>query len=411
MIEQSLDYKTLNAIIDEPNAIRILRAEGFTPSMFENDECVKVYDYIRKFYNDFGEMPTRDTLDTVFQDLPEVVEGEQGLRFQIDALRQREKYSISATCINSCVNILNSSDSENLISGVDKVVELLKKASTDLTLSTSSADTGDISKEKHVVKDLYEEAKRNKGILGIPSFWPTLTAMTRGFRRGHTYMFLAPEGTGKTFTLLFNALKAAKSGYKPLFYTEEMPREELAMRFAAIYCNIPYGKLMDGDLEPVDERTFYDYIESEDSPEFLVNQGGGSQGMDYIEEMARQIRPDIIFIDNIYLYSKRGTDREALTELSGRAKKLAMELQIPVVFCTQMNEKGDSFGSRSFGFDATGRFIITKDDIHARATISNTKSRDSETGKEFEVHWKFDSMKFSEVTKGKAPEKIDEDSL
>ena len=401
----SLDYDVVNAMIEAgPTALKTIRSAGFDPEMFEIDQCKEIFDFIKDFQSKFSDIPKRETVEDNFDDIGDAPL--ESLPFYLDKMKQREKFKVIATLNNQVANLLNVTDEKDFNEGIAKAEQAIRSASKELVTKYSNANTGDVMMMGDRLKEVYLEAKRSDGIIGIPTYFPSLTLQTRGFQGGHLYMFLAPEGTGKTFNLLLQAIAAIRAGKKVLIYTEEMTREELAVRFVSLYFKVPYGDVLDGKLSPEAEREYFDLLDTLHdqtvgaSPvEFLVNQGGGVEGFDYIEEMAEEVQPDIIIIDNVYLYSKKGTDREALTEISNRAKRLAMKMHVPIVFCTQMNDKGDAFGSRAFGFDVTGRYQMVKDEFDDRMIFTNTKARDSEGGLTFEVVWDFLRMIFEEVIK------------
>lgn len=378
MAVHDMDFLT-SLVAEGKRGLERVRDSGITMDYIESNEIRKIYQWILDFNAEYGETPSRAVVEK-YHGKDHFSEPEQGLAFTLDQLRQRRGYVLTANLANSIAEVYHSKQADDLWSGVDKSTELVKDAARRLILEVSKSNTRDINKTTQERLQTYYERQNSDGITGIPTAWPPLTKKTRGWQRGQLYMFLAKEGTGKTFNLLLQQQAAEKAGYKTLYFTEEMSEQELAFRSDAIGARIPYGDLIRGQLSPEDFETWVKYLkEKEKSPtNSYINEGAGPDGLQFIIELCEQLQPDIIFIDNIYLYA-RDLDYKSLADLSKTLKKAASRLRIPIVFTSQLNEKGDAMYSKAFGHDVSYRInmIMPPGQEHSR-WFESTKQRDSD---------------------------------
>lgn len=373
----SLDFDIITNVVREGKpALQILRNKGIKDEFFEDRTALSILNYIREFVADYGETPIEKTVIKKFGKV--LTEPDQGLLYNIEQMTKRHQFKIIATSANKITEMLNADD-EDVLKDVDRASKLMIDGAKRLIIETSQSSTSDVTKDTQLRWQRYLEREAVQGITGIPTPWPFMTNMTRGFQPGQTYMFLAQEGTGKTFLLMLLSQAAYRAGFKPIFFTEEMSAEELGNRFDALYGSINYDALLKGGLNPDEKQKFQEYLEKleRERMPFYINESGGAAGLDNILELSAQVGADIIFIDNIYLYADE-LDAKHLAKLSGNLKKGASRLRVPIVFTTQINEGGGSFWSKSFGHDVSYRFVVEMPDGQEyKRVIRSTKQRDS----------------------------------
>jgi hypothetical protein len=393
----NMDRDFITCLIEKGrDGLDIVRKAGIDESFLEDTDSLKVLKFVMEFNSEFHESPAKSVIEKYFgEDF--FSEPEQGLEYWLDQLNKRKKYKISALLANQIAEIYNSNDTEDLWQGVDKCVDAITKASRALILETSSSSTGDITKETKSRRETYLERKAANGITGIPTAWNVLTEATMGWQPGHTYMFLAKEGVGKTFHLLMEFITAHEAGYKALFFTEEMTREELAIRADALMTGLDYEEIMKGRLGPEDWAKYEKHLEKlETNPlPMYVNESAGPDGLDYVFELCSQMQPDIVFLDNVTLYFT-DLDYKKITPQSNKMKKAAMKGRFPFIFCTHLNDQNSAMYSKALSHDATGVWIMSKAPEQDVMVFSNTKLRYGNKT-DFATNWSFIRKDFSEL--------------
>jgi replicative DNA helicase len=169
-----------------------------------------------------------------------------------------------------------------------------------------------------------------------------------GLKPGKLYTIAARPGGGKTALATNILYQAAKSGYYPLYVTIEMGSIEITER---ILCCI--GELNTNDVSkhllPQDQLDIY-----VDASRKLKNlkmtiydnsRGNWEKTVNVIRNAATYQGVNIAFIDYIQQFSmsdKKMSYREQLVLITGQAKKLAMECNIPIVMVAQLNRNLDT---------------------------------------------------------------------
>lgn len=393
----SPDRALVSALLkEEKKGLKHLNDSNFSESMLADFDCKKALKFVKEFNDNFDEMPSRETLEEKFPGLiPETVP--QGVLFYLNEIDKRHQFSIIKNMNTAIKSQLDSKSVDAVLDGVEMAKQLVIDAARKLNLESTQANTFDITQTVQERIDAYLARKLNDGITGIPTAWLPLTMATRGWQNGHTYCIAAHSGVGKTFTLTLNALTARKKGYIALMFTQEMSQVEIATRFDAVDSQTNYDRLLSGKLTPEEESNYMLYLASlkddANGVPFFVNEKAGGKGIDYIVSVIEDIKPDIVFIDNIYLFAK-SLDYKDILDVSMKLKNTAQKLGIPIVFCTQLNDDGSLQFAKHIKNDVSGSYKMYKLDPHKKRKFVDEKSRDSAGAGEFAVNWDFDNMEF-----------------
>lgn len=127
----------------------------------------------------------------------------------------------------------------------------------DLILAESSALVTEMNRRFHAMSgqtsfQLEDEIGRRvemvKKEIDNPEFVPGITSGIESldrallyFQRGRGYVFAAPSGWGKTIALMNFAINAASAGYRVLYITMEMSKDEFIDRCICAIAQIDYG--------------------------------------------------------------------------------------------------------------------------------------------------------------------------
>ena len=222
--------------------------------------------------------------------------------------------------------------------------ERAQRAPLELTLS-EGLDRG-LQRIQHI----YE----NKGALnGLPTGFSDLDAKLLGLRPGQLIVLAARPAMGKSALALKLALNVAETGKTALMCTLEMTHEESIDRIYSMEARVPSEKLRTGHLETGDiERLVMQVSRMNGLP--LVIRDESDQTVASIRAIAQKIKANrkaaplgIIIVDYLQLMSdndrRKGRNREQeIAAISRGLKKLAKDLEVPVVALSQLNRGVES---------------------------------------------------------------------
>ncbi len=260
-----------------------------------------------------------------------------------------EKY-ILRTLINKTTEIQTDCYEEK--EEVDQIVE-------DAEKSILSVNNDRLGKEIMSIQDILpevqaniEELAKNKGkVTGVSTGFYELDKITRGFQPHEVIIIAGRPGGGKSALALNIATNVAINEKKSVaLFSLEMGAEELAKRmFSSVgqieSDNIKTGKLNNNDWKKLNEAI----SELADTKLFLDDTAGITVGE--IRRKCRRIKNsssglDLIVIDYLQLISSSakyaGNRVQEVSEVSRDLKKLAMEMNVPVIALAQLSRSSEA---------------------------------------------------------------------
>jgi len=193
--------------------------------------------------------------------------------------------------------------------------------------------------------EIIDAASRNQGgVVGIPTGFKDLDALTSGLHRSNLIILAARPAMGKTaFALNIAQQTATKAGTSVLIFSLEMAREELGQRLLAIQARVEMQKLKTGTLERKDwDRLNMALDELHNSKIFIDDTPGIS-----IMEMRNKCRRlkaehglDLVIIDYLQLMQGDGRSesrQQEISAISRNLKLLAREMDCPVIVLSQLS--------------------------------------------------------------------------
>jgi replicative DNA helicase len=263
------------------------------------------------------------------------------------------------------------------------------------------------------------ETNRAKGInTGIPS----LDKITGGLRGGEQIVVAGRPSMGKSSFALSMIAQQILDYKSPALFSLEMGKREIYDKMYSIMSDktgksTPYYNLRNPyNLSGLTDglRSTTDILKSSN---MYVNCDTNIKFND-IKSICRELKYkdelDIVYIDHIGLMvSDRNSERAELTEITNSGKKLASELDIPVVIIVQLRRDLDTKGgqptlghlkgSGSIEEDANivlfpwRGCIIDKSEPETKAVLIMAKSRNSST-KSIPMYFSTESTLFTETT-------------
>jgi replicative DNA helicase len=174
--------------------------------------------------------------------------------------------------------------------------------------------------------------------MGIRSGIPKLDAMLRGFKSGELYIIAGRPGMGKTAMGLTLALNAAIARQKTLFFSLEMPQEQLTQRLLSRLS----GECVHSG-EPYDADKVQQAAEKLNSLPLYVEDKSGLTVTEIAASARRHKRKfglDLLVVDYLGLIAvedRRANKVHQIEEITTNLKRLSKDLGIPVILLSQLS--------------------------------------------------------------------------
>lgn len=236
-----------------------------------------------------------------------------------------------------------------------KIEEITSKISRNLEIFSTVNLKKDYFKISHPLEDFYQNIiKENpKLTIGISSGIKKLDYFTNGFNPGDLIILAARPSMGKTALGLFFA--SYISGFerkKVLFFSLEMGANLLVSRIIAQVSKVKLSKIRSQFLNEYDLDEISTAVEMIlENWDFYYSDNAGIT-LDEICRVAKKAHEnenkiDLIVIDYLQLVSLRPQDNvesrlQEVSKISRSLKKLAMELNIPIIALSQLSRKVES---------------------------------------------------------------------
>jgi replicative DNA helicase len=240
------------------------------------------------------------------------------------------------------------------------------------------------------------------GLLGVPSGFPALDAITQGMKAGELVVLAARPGVGKTSMALTIAYHAARAGRRVGIYSMEMDRELLLQRLLAVDLGIPTTQIP-RRLRGGDQRVMDAMGRMSELPIFIDHTP--ALNVLAIRDRARRLTADgpvdLWVVDYLQLArstSDRDDEVRRITAVSQGLTSLAREFRAPVLALSQLSRAvesradrvpmlSDLRGSGSIEQDASQVWFIYRDELYndesdqqGIAEIHVSKHRNGATG-------------------------------
>lgn len=401
-----IDISLIYALLTRPDKFGKFLEVSIEPAMLVNPVASAALNLIIDHFKKYEVLPHLETVATSCC-INFSSSADEPIDYWVDQIRERNVYRVLQGGIAQATELMGQ---KKPIVALDKLDDIVKQGHR-LNLSAS-----------HIVKlfDLgeqvakYYEAVKN-GEFGIITPWPTMNSRTMGWHQGEMALFAGRLKTGKTWIILNLALSAWRQGKKSLVVSAEMSQRSLAMRFYSLLCDLTYYRLRRGLLGPQEEKEFYDNVARFKAYDNIYLFGDNFKlSLPEIEAAIVEIKPDIVFLDSMYLMTIPGVPNrmDKAPIISNETKMMAKRHKIPIVGSMQLSrtavgkKEGDLDASMvalsdSFAWDADYLFGMIRNKDMKEAKELMLKTLAIREGDDFELmlHWDFDRMNFGEKIK------------
>lgn len=366
----NLEHRLIAKIVRSGDFSSIMRQQ-LRPQMFKSADARQMFKAIREYYKNpahFGRVPGRNWMSEHFPSF-DYVKSRETLPELCELIRQK---AMSRELSEGLEDISRVLQGEGPYEAMGKLRERLLRAQSYVT---NSRDVILAETTNEVIAD-YRRTYKAQGLLGVPWPWEQLNIVTQGMLPEEFILIYARMKSMKSWIAIKSATHAYAAGNRRvLFYSCEMPSEQVRRRVVATLCDLDYDKLRRAQLTRKELSKFVARMrglkkeeiagrEESHHRSFLIttdkdDPSGG--GVNHVLAKIEQFKPHVVFVDSFYRMrndrngqrSMKWQDQAAITQ---DLKHAAQTAKIPLIGITQRNrEKDDSDMADVSYSDAAGQ--------------------------------------------------------
>jgi replicative DNA helicase len=202
--------------------------------------------------------------------------------------------------------------------------------------------------------DVEKRHMENAYVPGTPTFIRTVDGILGGFKKTDLVLIAARPAMGKTSAMLSAALNQAKAGYKVAIFSLEMSRLQIMYRLASIETGIDLDLIMNKRMDDSRIMLLNQTISRLEQLPIWIDDTPALSVYDLRAKATRlkmQHGIDIVYVDYLQLCTlgklseKMVNNREReISKISAEMKRIAGELDIPVVALSQLSRAVEQRG-------------------------------------------------------------------
>jgi len=346
------EYRLLSKIIADRHIIPVLEI-GIKDDWIIDDDLRRVWKFTREHYTKYREVPTYTSVKDNFPNF-KLLKVEDTIDYLIDQMVAFRRSTLTRAGASSVIEQLQANDHENALSEMSKTV----------TQVNEQGEVGthhiDLTKNPESRFEEYTNVT-NSVMLGIPTGFKKIDEATAGLQGGQLITVIAPPKTGKSQIALQMAINTHLAGKVPMFQSFEMNNHEQSQRHDSMRAHLNHNDLRRGVLSDSEIKRYKAMLAAQatEHPFHLVDAVNGLT-IDALLAKADQLKPDILFVDGVYLMLDQVTGEanspQALTNITRGLKRVAQSLNIPVIITTQTllwKMKGNKVSADSIGYSSS----------------------------------------------------------
>lgn len=261
-----------------------------------------------------------------------------------------------------CSEIRNRRKAKELKDGYQKAIELadydpdqatiFMRSTLERVESLSATHASDLhfTQGMEMVRENYNDIK-NGMQTGVASWpWAPFQEETMGVQEDDYTIIYGRPKQKKTWVLSYLVSWFISQQKKLVLYTKEMTPINMYRRVAACLAHLPYSELRHGRLAPDAEDCLMQWVDYakdlEDANMLTVLSGKDVPGRDTVSWLRGKVekyRPDIVFVDGLYLMSpenqKLTKENERVSSVSRAARQMILQTHIPLIATMQANRQ------------------------------------------------------------------------
>lgn len=233
---------------------------------------------------------------------------------------------------------------------ISQITKLRDNLNTLLLLTTNTHDSDAVQGMAGAVNE-YEDLKSG-ALKYMPWPWRELHTWSNGIEPTDYIIIYGRPKNKKTFYLLYFIAQCFFNGYKILVYSKEMPEEQIWRRMLGFLAQLPYDELRLARLTTEDYARMYaadamvrDRVAVSGGTNNIIcvsgqDAPGKSDTVGWLESKIDRHKPDIVFIDGLYLMASQSKSKDAherIGQISTAVRNMSLARKLPIVATVQAN--------------------------------------------------------------------------
>jgi replicative DNA helicase len=279
------------------------------------------------------------------------------------------------------------------------VKDVLEQAQAALASVYDRTHTREYSTSEQVM-DAYMDRLDRGQVAGVPTGFSVLDHITGGLQPGALVVLAGRPGQGKTTLALNIAYNAMLQGHRVGIFSLEMTEMELADKWVSLASRLSSERLRPGKVTDADYTRLADVVPRVSSLPFCIDEATSLSITDLRARATRMHAREplaLLIVDYLQLVSgsarKEANRTQEVGEVARGLKLLAMDLDIPVLACCQLNrmieQRNDKTPQLSDLRESgeieqaanVAMFLHREDDESTEAALYIRKHRGGKTGK------------------------------
>ena len=273
--------------------------------------------------------------------LSEKVGAAAHLEYYVKILKQK---SIQRDLIKASYEILKDSYDDSI--NVDKLID---EAQSKLYNAIQDNLKKDVQEISSIINEAMKAVERNQekgGFSGVPSGFPSLDRVTRGWQNSDLIILAARPSVGKTAFALNLARNAAVDSHMPVaVFSLEMSALQLVMRLMTTESGLSADKLKGGaKLDPWDWQQLETRLAALSKAPLYIDDTPSIPLMEFRTKVKRLVNTKgvrLVIVDYLQLMQGpvelRGLREQEVAAISRTLKATAKELNIPIIALSQLS--------------------------------------------------------------------------
>lgn len=342
-----LDEELLDHLA-EPESLRYLWSEKFSSELLLADEKVaaEVWQFVIGYISEYSSLPDRAVLEEEYSHF-EFQPPRRPIEYILKKFRERYAKNEIKAALKKVARMDDPLAAGSL--GFEEFHRITAKTSSQSIWITSS------DWETHL--DEYKQSVLTGRQTGITLGWEKVDDLLCGLRKGGLYYVVGRPKRFKSWMLMKSAVEAQRAGHKVIFYSLELPKEEMFSRYQCLIANVSWERYQHGQFLSADYKAIkaaMAKVSEECLPLEIARPDVGTRTVPQLIELAKEHEAEIIYIDQMsFIESHRGPTNAALWErIKYQCEDLkngAVSADMPVYIANQFNRLADNPNLKEMG--------------------------------------------------------------
>jgi replicative DNA helicase len=350
-----VEEAVLGAMLIEPSSVD-MALEELTASCFYDPRHRMIFEAMSELVNEHisvdivtvsAKLREKGNLEAVggpvvLAGLSERVGAAAHIEYYVKILKQK---SIQRDLITASYEILRESYDDSV-----NVDQLIDEAQTKVYNAIQNNLKKDVQEVGSIINDAMREIEKNQnnagGLSGVPSGFPTLDRITRGWQKSDLIILAARPSVGKTAFALNLARNAAVDHNMPVaVFSLEMSALQLVMRLMTTESGLSADKLKGGSkLDPWDWKQLEARLAALSKAPLYIDDTPSIPLMEFRTKVKRLVKSKdvrLVIVDYLQLMQGpvelRGLREQEVAAISRTLKATAKELNVPIIALSQLS--------------------------------------------------------------------------